>query len=280
MLKKMNDDDNQNENSEKFIHKRSLGQNFLTSNVVPTWMCEAGDVQPMDIVLEIGPGTGMLTKTLLTKQAQVIAVEADERAVDKLKETFKAEIKSNQLTIYHGDIREMTPVILGLKDKEFKVVANIPYYLSGFLLRTLLESDVQPKNLTFLIQKELAYRIVRDKKESILSLSVKVFGQPFYKKTVSRGHFFPKPKVDSAVLTINNINRENFIEVDKDFFFVILHLGLGNKRKQLLSNFSQKFSREDLEVIFADLNINLKARGEDLRLPQWLELTKRMQDLG
>lgn len=264
------------EKSDKFVHKRSLGQNFLTSEVVPNWMCDAAEVNKGDIVLEIGPGTGMLTKVILEKGAVVIAIEADDRAITKLKETFSNELKSGQLTIYHGDAREITPKTLGLATRKFKVVANIPYYLSGFLLRTLLESSIQPSNLTFLIQKELAERIARDEKESILSLAVKVFGEPIYKKTVASGHFFPKPKVDSAILTISNINQANFSDYKPELFFQVLHLGLGNKRKQLLSNLSKEYPRPLLEKIFTELELPLKVRGEDLKLPIWLKLCKKL----
>ncbi|MBP9836339.1 MAG: ribosomal RNA small subunit methyltransferase A [Candidatus Pacebacteria bacterium] len=264
------------EKSDKFIHKRSLGQNFLTSTVVPNWMCEAGEVKNGDIILEIGPGTGMLTKVLLERGAIITAVEADERAITTLNEMFQKELKSGQLTIHHGDAREITPEILGLQDCGFKVVANIPYYLSGFLLRTLLESPIQPSNLTFLIQKELAERIARDEKESILSLSVKVFGNPMYKKNVARGHFYPKPKVDSAILSIYHINQNNFTHFKKELFFKILHLGLGNKRKQLLSNLSKEYPRTVLEQTFSELSIPLNIRGEDLKLETWLKLCEKL----
>jgi len=259
---------------EKFVHKRSLGQNFLTSDIVPRWMVEAGEVDATDTVLEIGPGTGMLTKALLKAGAKVIAVEADQRALAELESIFADEINAGQLTLHHGDARELTPVVLGLKNRKFKVIANIPYYLSGFLLRTLLESQIQPKNLVFLIQKELAARIARSKKESLLSLSVKAFGQPKYIKTVSRGHFHPSPKVDSAILLISEINRDYFKDISIDHFFNLLHLGLGSKRKQLLSNLSKTYNRGLLESLFAELKIPLTVRGEDVILEKWLALNQ------
>lgn len=258
----------------KFKHKRSLGQNFLTSDVVPGWMAEAGEVNATDTILEIGPGTGMLTKALLKMGARVVAVEADTRALNELEQTFASEISKGQLTLHHGDARELTPKTLGLKKYQFKVVANIPYYLSGFLLRTLLETEVQPKTLVFLIQKELAERIARSKKESLLSLSVKAFGQPKYVKTVSHGHFHPSPKVDSAILLISGINQEHFKDVTPEHFFNLLHLGLGNKRKQLLSNLSKVYERPLLETIFSKLNLSITVRGEDVSLPKWLELNQ------
>ncbi len=266
------------EETVKFIHKRSLGQNFLTSDVVPGWMVETGAVATTDTVLEIGPGTGMLTKALLKAGATVIAVEADTRALSELERIFAAEINSGQLTLHHGDARELTPKVLGLKDRQFKVIANIPYYLSGFLLRTLLESQVQPKTLVFLIQKELAERIARSKKESLLSLSIKVFGQPKYVKTISRGHFQPSPKVDSAILLISEINQDHFKNVSTDYFFKLLHLGLGNKRKQLLSNLSKTYNRGVLESIFKKLKISLTVRGEDVTLEKWLELNQSLSN--
>ncbi|HMO77623.1 MAG TPA: 16S rRNA (adenine(1518)-N(6)/adenine(1519)-N(6))-dimethyltransferase RsmA [Candidatus Paceibacterota bacterium] len=262
----------------KFIHKRSLGQNFLTSDVVPGWMVAAGEVGSSDTVLEIGPGTGMLTKALLKTGAKVIAVEADKRALIELERDFAAEIKPGRLTLHHGDARELTPKVLGLKDRQFKVIANIPYYLSGFLLRTLLENAIQPKTLVFLIQKELAERIARSKKESLLSLSVKAFGQPKYVKTVSRGHFQPPPKVDSAILLISDINQNHFKNVTTEHFFNLLHLGLGNKRKQLLSNLSKLYNRQDLESVFEELKISLTVRGEDVPLEKWLELNLSLQN--
>lgn len=266
------------DDKEKFVHKKSLGQNFLTSDVVPNWMCEAGEVRAEDTVLEIGPGTGMLTKAILARGARVIAIEADERAVESLNNTFSDFIKTKQLVIHHGDARKITPENLGLKNHSFKIVANIPYYLSGFLLRLSLENKIQPQNLTFLIQKELAHRIARDKKESLLSLSVKVFGQPTYVKTVTKGHFNPQPKVDSAILHISNINNNNFENLSKETFFKIIHLGLGNKRKQLLSNLSRDYDRENLTKIFQQLNLPLDRRGEDLSLQDWIRLVKNLEN--
>lgn len=261
---------------EKFQHKKSLGQNFLTSDTVPRWLCDAADLQAGDKVFEIGPGTGALTKELLAESAIVTAVEADERALAILKETFAAEIKSGQLTLHHGDSRVITPFHLGFANHDFKVVANIPYYLSGFLFRTLLESEIQPQNLTFLIQKELAWRIARDPKESILSLSIKAFGEPKYIKTVSRGHFNPAPKVDSAILSVYNINRNHFTNFTPDYFFTLLHLGLGHKRKQLISNLSAHHDRAKLTTTFTELNLRPDIRGEDLSLDEWLALAKKL----
>ncbi|MES2749150.1 MAG: 16S rRNA (adenine(1518)-N(6)/adenine(1519)-N(6))-dimethyltransferase RsmA [Patescibacteria group bacterium] len=265
------------EGVEKFLHKKSLGQNFLTSDVVPKWLTEAGEVTRNDTVIEIGPGTGALTKSLLATGANVIALEADNRAVVILEDVFKDYITSKQLTLIHFDARELSVSDLGLTHQQFKVVANIPYYLSGFLLRTFLENPIQPSQLVFLMQKEVVERIARASKSSILSLSVQAFGVPKYIKTVTRGHFNPKPKVDSAILRVSDITTNNFASVaEQQLFFELLHLGFGQKRKQLLSNFSHRYDRGTLEQLFTTLKIRLDARAETLPLPTWLSLTKHL----
>lgn len=265
---------------EKFSHKKSLGQNFLTSDVVPKWLTEAGNVTKDDIVLEIGPGTGALTRTLLATGATVIALEADSRAVAILEDEFDEAIKTEQLTLIHGDARELAVTTLGLTHQKFKVIANIPYYLSGFLLRTLLESTIQPSILVFLMQKEVVTRIARAEKESILSLSVKAFGVPLYVKTVTRGHFNPKPAVDSAILQVSDISLNNFASrQSQELFFTLVHLGFGQKRKQLLSNLSQRYTREELTLLFEKLGIKLDARAETVGLPLWLALTDHLQNI-
>lgn len=266
--------------NERFKHKKSLGQNFLTSTVVPGWLTEAGDVKSGELIYEIGPGTGRLTETLLSAGAQVVAVEADERAVAHLHTVFSNAVQTGQLTIHHGDAKVITPETLGLKNGQFKTVANIPYYLSGLLLRQQLSGEVQPKTLIFLMQKELVERIARVKKESLLSLSVKAFGNPYYYKTVSRGHFNPKPNVDSAILVVKNISKEHFETLSPEFFFTVLHLGLGKKRKQLLTNLSKRWLRPELTKIFTSLKLDLTVRGEDIPLNTWLALAEKLQPIN
>lgn len=263
--------------SEKFEHKKSLGQHFLTSDYAPKKMCDAANLLEGDIVLEIGPGTGALTKEILARGAWVIALEADLRAIESLNETFVNEITAGRLTLHHHDAREIEPTQFGLINQQYKVVANIPYYISGLLFRTLLESECQPNTLVFLVQKEVATRIARDKKESLLSLSVKVFGNPTYICTVSRGHFTPPPKVDSAIIAISNISREKLAGVTKESFFTILHLGFGQKRKQLIGNLSAHYDRVAVANILEEAKLTPTVRAEDISIETWLFLVKKLQ---
>jgi 16S rRNA (adenine1518-N6/adenine1519-N6)-dimethyltransferase len=260
-----------------FPPKKSLGQNFLTSDIVPKWLCDAGEITKNDTVLEIGPGTGVLTKELLERGANVTAIETDTRALAVLKEMFSNEITHNKLHLIDGDVRKFDFNTLNLQKGQYKVIANIPYYLSGFLLRILLEHQSYPQCIVFLMQRELVQRIAREKKESLLSLGVKSFGTPYYYKTVGRGHFNPVPKVDSAILRITNISHTHFNEkLTSEFFFKILHLGFGKKRKQLLVNLSDFYDREVAKEALLRANVSPQARAEDISLEKWLQIVKNL----
>lgn len=263
-------------NIQKIEAKKSLGQHFLTNARIPELMADAGSVTKGDTVLEIGPGTGVLTRELLLRDAKVIVIEPDMRAIEALKQTFNYEITAQKLTILHGDARTLDLKALGLKPHTFKIIANIPYYLSGMLFRTFLDTDVQPSELVYLVQREVAERIARDKKESLLSLSVKIYGNPKYIKTVARGNFTPPPKVDSAIIAISGISQERLGTLPSKFFFEILHEGLKSKRKQLLGNLSERYPREALVHIFSTLGLSLTVRGEDVSLDMWLKLCHQL----
>jgi 16S rRNA (adenine1518-N6/adenine1519-N6)-dimethyltransferase len=156
----------------------------------------------------------------------------------------------------------------------YVVAANIPYYITGEIIRLFLEAERQPRAMALLIQKEVADRIVaRDGKESILSLSVKVFGTPRIVSKVGKGNFNPPPQVDSAIILIEDISRKNLASRgDEKRFFEIVRAGFASKRKLLIRNLESVSSRESLSRTFDHLGISPKARAEDLRLPQWIAL--------
>ncbi len=255
--------------------KKSLGQNFLASRAHVRAIADAGEVRKGDVVLEVGPGRGILTEELLARGARVAAVEKDDRLIEPLKERFVGEIAARRLKLFHGDILELTPKSLGLKTGKFKVVANIPYYITGAFLRQMLSGDMQPSHMTLLLQKEVVERIARSKKESLLSLSVKIYGVPRYARTVPRGAFFPAPNVDSAILSISDVSRSHFKNKKEEArFFTLLHAGFAQKRKYLVRNLETVATPEKLRGVFALLHINPKVRAEELSLADWLSLAR------
>lgn len=227
--------------------KRSLGQNFLTALWPVRTMAKVADIKSGDTVLEIGPGKGILTKELLYSGAHVIAVEKDDSLYAALLEKFAEEIKSKKLTLILDDILEQN-ILKITKRLPYKVVANIPYNITGLLIPFFLESSTQPISITFLVQKEVANRIcTRDGKESILSLSVKAFGTPEYVEKVSRSLFRPVPNVDSAIIHIKNIHPGFKNDVQKIKFFEIIKKAFNSRRKKISSTLKGNSLPENLK---------------------------------
>ncbi len=263
--------------------KKSLGQHFLRSKVALTQIIEAAKLSADDVVLEIGPGEGALTEGLLATGTRVVAVETDERCIGLLEERFASFIKTKKFTLLHGDVRNtdvqqklFTKAYLG--KTPYKLVANIPYYITGMLFRLFLETLRQPSTIVFLIQKEVAEQIVaRDGKEGILSLAVKIFGTPRYVAKVKREAFSPPPKVDSAIIAIENISLVRLDGLTPETYFRVVKAGLAARRKMLLGNLRELgIAKETLETIFIEQKIALTVRGEDVVSETWKELAKSL----
>ena len=213
--------------------KRSLGQNFLVNLWPVRLMAKEANVAAGDTVLEIGPGKGILTKELLFCGAHVIAVEKDDVLFIKLQDKFREEIESEKLELIHGDIMDFD-VGLHFAHTPYKLIANIPYNITGLLMRHFLEHTHQPISITFLVQKEVADRIcMRDKKSSILALSVAVFGTARYVEKVGRTLFRPAPNVDSAIIHISHIHNPFANTEAKNSFFTTIKTAFNSKRKKV-----------------------------------------------
>jgi 16S rRNA (adenine1518-N6/adenine1519-N6)-dimethyltransferase len=265
-----NSEDNYTENtSRNFVAKKSLGQNFLHAPNVISAMVHAGKVSKENVVLEVGPGKGALTIKLLETGAHVVAVEKDDRAIPFLQEKFAGEIKTGQLELIHEDILKFETSKL----KNYILIANIPYYITGEFMRRFLETDNQPVRIVVMVQKEVAKRIT-DLKESILSLSVKAYGEPKYLVTVPRKFFRPMPNVDSAVLVIENISKKFFVDskIDEKYYFDIIKTAFAHKRKVVIKNLEEKIPKETLENIWGRENISRNARAEDLSPEMWKKI--------
>jgi len=253
---------------------KALGQVFLEDKTYLQSIIDATAIRPEDQILEVGPGQGVLTNALLEKGVKVLAIEKDPRMVDYL----KLNIKNPNFQVIEGDIREVYSEIIKDIQTPFKIAANIPYYLTSFLIRIILESNPKPDNCVLMIQQEVADRLIaKHNKESILSLSVKYFGSVEYIIKVPRTAFKPQPKVDSAIVRIIP-NRK---EVDKEFtdkFFQVVKIGFSHPRKFVLSNLKNGVSqnKEIFEQIFKDLDIPIKSRAEDLEIETWMNITKKL----
>lgn len=257
--------------------KKSLGQHFLKSERALSDIVTAGNLTHGDTVLEIGPGRGVLTKALLETGATVIAVEKDRELFPHLWELFEKELREKRLTLVEGDILDFDPALHKLRPQSYKLIANIPYYITGAIIRKFLETNAKPSCMVLLVQDEVARRIVaRDGKESLLSLSVKAFGTPRYVAKVPRGAFSPAPSVDSAVLAIDAISGNAFKKGEEKRFFEILHAGFAHKRKKLAKNLETVAKKGDIAGAFTALGLAENTRAEDVPTELWLQVARML----
>lgn len=255
--------------------KKSLGQNFLKSKLAISKIIQTGNISSEDFILEIGPGKGILTEALLQKGAFVLTIEKDKDLLENLENKFKEFIKNKKLEIKNEDILDFD---LEKINGNYKLIANIPYYITGEILRKFLSNAHQPNQIVLLVQKEVAERIcVKNGKESILSLSIKAYGSPRIISKVSKKYFYPTPKVDSAIISIEDISKERLGIISEKDFFKVIKEGFKHKRKILIQNLSSIFPKEKLEKAFSLLEINKLARAEDLDFPKWLILIEMLQ---
>lgn len=256
------------------VAKKSLGQHFLRSTRALEKIIEAGEVGEGDAVLEIGPGEGVLTEKLLACSLQLIAVEKDDVLYEFLKTKFQKEIIQKKLTLIHEDILDFD--LSKLAAKSYKLIANIPYNITGAILEKFLSAEHQPERLVLLVQDEVAKRIVgrhplggEGTKESILSISVKAYGTPRYVDKVLAGSFVPTPAVNSAIIAITEVSKEFFKGFSEEFFFQVVRTGFKSKRKKLSSNLSAVFDKEKVAEAFEKLGLDPNTRAEDVSVDIW-----------
>ena len=269
--------------------KKSLGQHFLASKFVLKQIVDAAHVSPKETVLEIGPGTGILTEALLAMGANVIAIEKDSRSCDVLRNKCAPQITDGSLKLVEGDILSKETVSSLQSDPgniisegKYALVANIPYYITGAILELFLEHGPRPNRMVLLIQKEVADRIVtRNNKESILSISVKAFGTPRIIAKVPPGAFVPPPTVDSAVLAIEKIHPGPFLgDSDKTrAFFGTIRAGFAHKRKFVIRNLEAVATKAHIEQAWGDLKLAKNLRAEDMTIEQWVEVARSISTI-
>jgi 16S rRNA (adenine1518-N6/adenine1519-N6)-dimethyltransferase len=268
--------------------KKSLGQHFLKSERALGAIIEAGNINKEDVVLEIGPGTGALTVKLLATDCRLLAVEKDDNLFEFLKQKFAKETANNKLKLIHDDILNFEPEFHKLEKGAYKLIANIPYNITGAILKKFLSTKNYPEKMVLLVQKEVTERIIgtrpnetktsRNTKGSILSISVKAYGTPKYIETVKAGSFAPMPLVDSAIISIENISKKNFEKVREENFFRAIKAGFKYKRKKLSSNLSDIYVKDKILESFKKLSLNENIRAEDLTLETWLKIVELLEN--
>ncbi|HVZ11113.1 MAG TPA: 16S rRNA (adenine(1518)-N(6)/adenine(1519)-N(6))-dimethyltransferase RsmA [Candidatus Paceibacterota bacterium] len=247
--------------------KKSLGQNFLINPGVAERIIEAAELTPSDSVLEIGPGTGLLTRLLAQQAGAVIAVEKDRRLI----ETLRQEFENSPVRIIEGDALEFSPAEYSLAPGNYKIVANLPYYITGRFLKTVFEKWPRPNLLVIMVQKEVAQRIqARPPHMNLLAAAVQYYAEPETIMQVSAGSFRPIPAVDSAVVRLRP-----WPELGPNFL-ALARIGFSSKRKQLLSNLSERFDKEIILSAFEKVGLLPTVRAENLSVTQWQQLARNL----
>jgi 16S rRNA (adenine1518-N6/adenine1519-N6)-dimethyltransferase len=261
--------------------KKSLGQNFLKDEKILKKIIEAGEISADDIIIEVGAGRGALTAELLKKAGKVVALEIDKDLIPELQKEFGEQKK---IQIINQDVLTFAPPL-----EPYKVIANIPYYITSPIIRHFLQRKNQPTIMVLLIQKEVAERIV-SKEHSILSLTIRLFADAQITCTVPRTAFTPQPKVESAVIKITTL-KEPRIQTDPETFFKLIKIAFAQPRKTLANNLangllssavrnahlrsdSNTELRSKIEKILQDLTLDPKVRAQKLSFPQWEKLMK------
>jgi 16S rRNA (adenine1518-N6/adenine1519-N6)-dimethyltransferase len=261
------------------VPRKSLGQNFLHDpNMLDKIVALAG-LTADDVVLEIGPGTGLLTERLAQVAGRVVAVEVDER-LQPLLETVVAAHPN--LSIIYQDILALDMVKL-FPSEPYVVVANLPYYITSAILRHLLEIEQRPRWLLLTVQMEVAERIISTPNDmSILSVSVQYYGTPQIVARLNPSVFWPRPDVDSALLRIDTFARPP-VDVPSDkLFFRLVRAGFGQKRKQLKNSISNglNLTTDQTSALFEAAQIDARRRAETLTLEEWAQLTRAFDELN
>lgn len=269
-----------------FIPSKRKGQNFLINEKILDEIVEVADINKDDVVLEIGPGLGNLTEKLAERAKKVVAVEIDKKLSVYLKEKFsrpdgipsKAGKNQSNINIIQGDI--LDDKIISYFRKSFvvrsgyKIVANLPYNITGAILRKFLSEQPKPSSLVLMIQKEVGDRILaKNNKNSMPSLMVEYYSRPEIIRYVSKGNFWPQPKVDSVVLKFIIRGKTAINDEKKEkIFFQLLRCGFSSPRKQLINNLKNLGDKNEIFKILLELKLSPAIRSEELILNDWLRI--------
>jgi 16S rRNA (adenine1518-N6/adenine1519-N6)-dimethyltransferase len=260
---------------------KSLGQNFLIDKEALADIVRTAGIAKEDTIIEVGPGMGVLTFALAERCRRVIAIEKDRKMSKYLRgEIAKKYGNEERIEVVNDDILKINlPEFIGARGiSRYKVVANIPYYITSPIIRLFLETPMPPSEMVLLVQKEVAERICAPKGGmSILALSVLLYGEPETVRTVGKASFYPAPKVDSAVLRIKDIGKK-YPDDDYPKIFRLIKIGFSAKRKKLVNNLSAglRLPKDEILAKLSFAGIGADVRAEDLGVEEWVRLAKEL----
>ena len=256
--------------------KKKFGQNFLINNEIINQIIEKSGITQEDIVLEIGPGLGTLTKELIKNSKRVIAVELDEDMCDILHNRFNED----NLEIINQDILKMDLNEITDKYGSIKVVANLPYYITTPIIMKLLEEKYNIDSITVMVQKEVGERLCstsNDRENSSITISVNYYAKPKIIIDVPKENFLPSPEVDSCVIKLDVLKTPPVDVKDEKILFKIVKNAFSQRRKTILNSLSSgEYSKEQIKTALEKLGLNEKLRAEDLSIQDYANISNEL----
>jgi len=252
--------------------RKSLGQHFLADASVLQTIVEAAELSPADTVIEVGPGLGILTAELVRRAGNVVAVELDTKLALQLKRRLASPAN---LRVINADILKVSPSELLEGTSRYKVVANLPYYITSPVLRYFMEASPKPSLMVVMVQKEVGEAIVSGPgKMSLLAVSLQTYSKPRIISHVPAQCFYPPPKVDSVVVRFDLLPEPAVKVADMGGFFDLVRAGFSSPRKQLRNSLAHGLGMKPAEVtlLLERANIDSKRRAETLILEEWAKL--------
>ena len=257
--------------------EKGLGQNFLQNPLALELIADAAAIQPANVVLEIGPGLGSLTRYLAQSAKLVVSVELDHELIPVLTSVLSSY---DNIRIIEGDILQISPSTI-LDTDDYLVVANVPYYITSAIFRHLLGSKPRPGRIVLTIQKEVAERICAQPGElSLLALSVQIYGNPRIMNLIPAEDFYPQPKVDSAILRVDMYAEPKIAEERINTFFTLAKAGFSQKRKTLRNSLSGglRISPDNAGNLLQKSGVDPMRRAETLSIDEWSSLATQYSD--
>ncbi len=256
--------------------QKGLGQHFLIDRNVLDKIISAAELEPSDTVIEVGPGLGILTEELMKRVRKVIAIEVDPKLASSLQKRLS---KFPKLTVINADVLQLDPRELIESQGNYKVVANLPYYIAAPILRHFLEASLKPRLMVVMVQKEVGQSIVAAPGDmSILSISVQLYGKPTIVDYVQAQSFHPQPKVDSAIVRIDVYPKPAVDVTDIAGFFEVVKAGFSAPRKQIRNSLALglQLTSAGAEELLQKASIKPQRRPETLSLNEWAKLQQAL----